>query len=258
MIAAGGAGGGPRPRPGSVDVAVTGGEGAGRRRPSRRELEARWDHRRRSAAMLDRFTAPRARTGRRTARPSPSSSAASSSIITDDRGVDRPVRHRPGVGRRPRPVAALSGSRVAVDVGLGVGERQGDHRGVEQPLPAERRRAARRQGDVPEPGRSRRPRARRSPALGVAGARCPAAPGRRSAVEQLGGVDRPWVEGPDHPPAADDLGELGMAVGRSAARAELERGPRPWPSRRRPATPPWLGVDARRTARRRRARSSRA
>ena len=119
--------------------------------------------------------------------------------------------------RYSEPDKRATGLGVTLHVGPRVGQRDGDHRGVEQPLPAERAPPHRRQRDVPEPSRLRSLQHHEVPALRLAGAGGP-----RRQLDELGEQirrHRPVVEGPRHPPPAHDLGELGHGVATFGRRA---------------------------------------
>jgi hypothetical protein len=126
------------------------------------------------------------------------------------RRVDRPIRDRPRRRTGTEAGPGLVGFGVTVDVRLGVGERQGDHRCGEQVLPAERIPLDRRQRRIPELRRLLALQHHEMPSLGLARAGRP----RRQldqTVEHVG-FDPTGVERTGHPARADDLGELGHRI----------------------------------------------
>ena len=133
------------------------------------------------------------------------------------RRVDRPVRRRPRRGRAAEPACRLVRLRVAVEVRLRVGERQGDHRRVEQAGEGEAAALVGRERDVPEPRRLVARQHDEVPALGLAGAGC-----ARGEVDELVEQlvrDRIGPERPRHPPPADDVGEVAQVRAPSLTRS---------------------------------------
>ncbi len=122
------------------------------------------------------------------------------------RGVDGPVGSRPRGRLLPETAAGLVRFRVALQVGPWVGDGQGDHRRVEQPLPPERRTPFLGQGDVPEAGSVVTFEHDQVPPLGLARRRR-----TRCQVDEVvehTGRERIRPERPGHAPPPDDVCEL--------------------------------------------------
>jgi hypothetical protein len=156
------------------------------------------------------------------------------------RRVDRPVRHRPGARAGAQTGLCLVRLGVAGHVGLRIGERQRDHRGVQQPLPAERVALDRRQRDVPEQRRLLAFEHHEVPPLGLAGARCPC--GEFHQAFEHPGVERAVVERPGHAPGSDDVGEFRHVIADGVTSLSVCRAspdPRPSSSRTRSSPHPW-------------------
>ena len=158
--------------------------------------------------------------------PSPASSAASSSVITDiDASI---VQYGAGHASVPgaEPGGGLVGLGVAVDVRLRIGERQQDHRRVEQRLATGSvRRRDRRQRDVPETRGLIALEHDEVPALRLR--RRSARERRVDEIVEQADWQRLVTERPGHPPPAHDVGELGHArhpVGREMRHAQRSAG----------------------------------